>query len=203
MSVGGDPTDDDLPVPDEALVAPVPMRPAPEVLRSAFRDLHGTRLYGFALLLTLGDRARSARLTSDALAASAARTEELRHPERAAAWLRRQVMRQAGRGRSSVDRSAAAPGFALERMGVDAPILAGLSVLTTRERGALVADSVEGLDHGDVATVVGVDGARLDRLLGRARDRYTVAAADALDEGSTGDGPRVARIRAIAARALR
>ena len=192
-----------MPLPEEVLLASVPMRPGPEVLRAAFRDLHGTRLYGFALLVTLGDRARAARLTSDALAAGTARTEELRHPERAAAWLRRQVMRHAGRGPSSVDRSAAAPGLALEEMGVDAPVFAGLSVLTTRERGALVADSVEGLDQGDVATVVGVDGARLDRLLGKARDRYAVAVADALDEGSPHEGPRVARIRAIAARALR
>jgi DNA-directed RNA polymerase specialized sigma24 family protein len=177
------------------------MHPTSEVLRKAFRDLHSTRLYGFALLATLGDRRRAASLTGDALAAGTARTEELRHPERAAAWLRRQVMREAVRGRSADAPSAA--GVDLQEIGVNAPILAGLSALTTRERGALVAASVERFDRRDVATIVDVDGARLDRLIGRARGRFAVAVADALDEDSMREGPWVARIRDIAARALR
>ena len=31
-----------------------------DLIRAAFRDLHGARLHGFALLVTLGDRANAA-----------------------------------------------------------------------------------------------------------------------------------------------
>ena len=74
-----------------------------EAMRAAFRELHGRRLHGFALLLTLGDRPSAARLASEALADGAMRVEELRHPERAAAWLRHRVVERArvGRARTS------------------------------------------------------------------------------------------------------
>ena len=64
-------------------------------MRDAFRELHGSRLHGFAQLLVLGDRHAAAKLASDALADGAARVDELRHPERAAAWLRRRVVERA------------------------------------------------------------------------------------------------------------
>jgi DNA-directed RNA polymerase specialized sigma24 family protein len=175
----------------------------PELVRAAFRDLHGTRLHGFALLVTLGDRARAARLAGEAIAAGTARTTELRHPERAAAWLRRRVTRNVTRsGRPPRRGRAAEGGLALEELGADAAALAGLSALSTRERAALVADSIERLDRGDVATIVGVDGPRLDRLVRRARRRYTETVAAALDETAAGSGPTAMRVRAIAARAL-
>ena len=175
----------------------------PELIRAAFRDLHGTRLHGFALLVTLGDRARAARLTAEALAAGMAQAAELRHPERAAAWLRRRITRAAERGGGTVRRrSADQDRQALAELGVDAAIFAGLSGLTTRQRAALVADSVERLDRGDVATVVGINGARLDRLIRSVRARYAVAVAHALDDESAADGPTAARLRAVAARAL-
>ena len=175
----------------------------PELVRAAFRELHGTRLHGFALLLTLGDRARAARLAGEALAAGMSRTAELRHPERAAAWLRRRVTRNAGRaGRHTQGRSAGDGRPALEELGAGAAAFAGLSALTTRERAALVADSIERLERGDVATIVGIGGARLDRLIRRVRVRYTTTVAAALDEASAADGPTVERIQAIAARAL-
>src|SRR4026207_1016269 len=44
-----------------------------DLLRAAFRDLHGARLYGFALLVARGDRARAAQAASTALAAGAQR----------------------------------------------------------------------------------------------------------------------------------
>lgn len=175
----------------------------PELMRAAFRELHGTRLHGFALLLTLGDRARAARLAGEALAAGMSRTTELRHPERAAAWLRRRVTRNAGRaGRLPTGRSAGDGRPALEELGAGAAAFAGLSVLTTRERAALVADSIERLERGDVATIVGIGGARLDRLIRRVRGRYTATVAEALNEASAADGPTVERIQAVAARAL-
>jgi DNA-directed RNA polymerase specialized sigma24 family protein len=176
----------------------------PDLLRAAFRDLHGPRLHGFALLVALGDRATAARLASEALAAGSARTAELRHPERAAAWLRGRVTRNAERmGRSIGRRRVAGDGApALELLGVEAAGFAGLSALTTRERAALVADSVERLGRHDVATVVGIDGARLDRLIRRARSRYRGTVADALDDAAAVAGPTATRIRAVAARAL-
>src|SRR6187431_2709085 len=73
----------------------------PDVLRAAFRELHGRRLHGFALLLTLGDRPGAARLASEALAAGAMRVDELRHPERAAAWLRHRLVDRARVGRAA------------------------------------------------------------------------------------------------------
>jgi DNA-directed RNA polymerase specialized sigma24 family protein len=175
----------------------------PDLVRAAFRELHGTRLHGFALLIMLGDRARAARLAGEALAAGTARTTELRHPERAAAWLRRRVTRNAPRaGRPARDGSAAEGRRALEELGVGAAEFAGLSSLTTRERAVLVADSVERLERGDVATIVGTDGARLDRLIRRVRGRYAATVADALDDASAARGPTVERIQTIAMRAL-
>lgn len=176
----------------------------PELVRAAFRDLHGARLHGFALLLTLGDRARAARLTAKALAAGAARADELRHPERAAAWLRRHVTRAAEHARGARrQRPTPENRLALEELGADVAVFGGLSGLTTRDRAALVADSVERLDRGDVATVVGVNGARLDRLIHAVRARYAAAVARALDDERATSGPTAARIRAVAARALR
>ena len=175
----------------------------PELMRAAFRDLHGTRLHGFALLVTLGDRANAARLTAEALASGMARADELRHPERAAAWLRRRVTRAAGRSGDPARRRAGPEDRqALAELGVDAAMFAGLSGLTTRQRAALVADSVERLDRGDVATVVGINGARLDRLIRSVRDRYAVAVASGLDDETAADGPTATRIRTLAARAL-
>lgn len=175
----------------------------PELVRAAFRDLHGSRLHGFALLVTLGDRARAARLTGEALAAGTARTSELRHPERAAAWLRRRVTRNADRTRRpGAPRTAGEGRLALDELGADAAAFAGLSALTIRERAALVADSIERLDRGDVATIVGTDGAKLDRLIRRVRRRYTEAVAEALDPDAAMNGPTALRIRAIAERAL-
>ena len=174
----------------------------PELVRAAFRELHGTRLHGFALLLTLGDRARAARLAGEALAAGMSRTTELRHPERAAAWLRRRITSNTDRaGRPTRGRSAGDGRLAIEELGAGAAAFAGLSVLNIRERAALIADSIERLERGDVATIVGIDGARLDRLIRRVRGRYTATVAASLDPSAT-DGPTVERIQAIAARAL-
>jgi DNA-directed RNA polymerase specialized sigma24 family protein len=173
-----------------------------ETLQDAFRELHGTRLHGFALLLTLGDQATAARLAAQALAAGAVRAGELSHPERAAAWLRRRVVRAAGRrgdaGRAPTERRR----VALEELGVDDAALAGLGALGMRERAVLVASTIERLDSRDVATIVGVDGGRLERLVKRARKRAMGAAAARVELGAADDGPLAAHIRSIAARTM-
>ncbi|MGH2401998.1 MAG: hypothetical protein ACRDE6_04745 [Candidatus Limnocylindria bacterium] len=173
----------------------------PAQVRAAFRDLHGARLHGFALLVTLGDRARAARLAAGALTAGGTRLADLRHPERAAAWLRARVLAGAARtGRSQRRRPGVEAMAVLETVGVDAAMLSGLIALTVRERGALVADWIEGLDRRDVATIVAMDGRRLDRLIMQARARYMAVVADA--PGALADGPTADRIRRAAARVL-
>src|SRR5688500_17359124 len=172
-----------------------------ELQRAAFRELHGPRLHGFALLLTLGDQPGAARLAADALAAGSARTSELSHPERAAAWLRQRVVREAGRRRSEMtrpDRRRAA----LEELGVDDAAFAGLRALNLRERAALVATTVERLDRRDVATIIGLDGTRLERHIRRASRRAMRAGAAVHGERPVSVGPLVTRIRDIARRAL-
>jgi hypothetical protein len=172
-----------------------------DLLRNAFRELHGPRLHGFALLMTLGDQAVAARLASEALAAGSARVAELSHPERAAAWLRQRVVREAERRRSQAarpDRRRAA----LEELGVDDAAFAGLSALSHRERAALVVTTIERLDRRDVATIIGLEGMRLERLIRRATRRATRAGSAVHGERPETDGPLVARIRAVARRAM-
>lgn len=179
-----------------------PLRPmAPEPIRTAFRELHGCRLHGFALLLTLGDRARAGALASEALAAGETRIERLRHPERAAAWLRERVTRRAARAGVGAGRRGS--GWAsLTDLGAEAPIVAGLAVLDRLQRAAIIAADVEGLDSRDVAGIVGRDGGRLTRLLSAARRRYAAAHAGAMVGTPPEDGPLAQRLHEIAQRAM-
>jgi hypothetical protein len=71
-----------------------------------------------------------------------------------------------------------------------------------RERAALVATTVERLDRRDVATIVGMHGGRLERLIARARRRATGTGASIPDNELGRDGPIANRIRAIATRAV-
>lgn len=169
----------------------------------AFRQLHGRRLHGFALLVTVGDRPLAARATDEALTAGARlATTTLAHPERAAAWLRgrvlRGVKRKAGPGRTIEPRRDPS----LESLGVDAAALIALGALDLRERAALVASTVERLDPRDVGTIVDADGTRLERLVRRARGKATRAAAATVREPAAVDGPLTSTIRTIARRTL-
>jgi hypothetical protein len=180
--------------------------PEEEVLRAAFRELHGRRLHGFALLYTLGDRQTAARLASDALSAGADQLDEHRHPERAAAWLRRRVV-DGGRGSSN----GRIDGPALVELGAGGPVIAALARLERHERAAIIASGIERLDRRDVATIVGRDGTGLDRLLRRARERYVrvhiaTATATAADPATEPDdapaGPIASHVLDIARRAM-
>lgn len=168
----------------------------PEVLRAAFRDLHGRHLHGFALLLALGDAPRAAQLTVDALDVAVPHVDELRHPERAAAWLRARVVR--------ASRGMARPATHLQplaELGVEPAVAGALGTLHHLERAAIIAAAIERLDQRDVATVVGQDGPALERLLTRARRRYAAAhAARAGDDIPA--GPLIDRVRAEALRAM-
>lgn len=173
---------------------------SPEEVRRAFCDLHGPSLHGFALLLTLGDRRRAQALTSTALAEADAHATALRHPERAAAWLRARVTAAAGRRDSRIDAEARLD--ALEPLGVTTSVLAGLAALDVLERAALIGSEIERLDDRDVATIVGRTGNGFDALLRRARHRYLEGSA-AVSNGPPGlDGPRTDLVRDAAARAM-
>lgn len=175
--------------------------PAPELVRAAFRNVHGRRLHGFALLLTLGDRPSAARATAWALADATEHMGELRHPQRAAAWLRARVLRHA---RAAHDRPP--PGrpdiTVLDELGIEGPVLDALGVIDMPERATIIASDIERLDLREVATVVGMDGPRLGRMLNRARSRYADAFTEVVDDAPS-DGPLVTRIRAVADQALR
>ncbi|HJP72587.1 MAG TPA: hypothetical protein VJ975_12795 [Candidatus Limnocylindria bacterium] len=167
-----------------------------DVVRDAFRELHGRHLLGFALLLMLGDAPRAAQLTVDALQAAVPHLDQLRHPERAAAWLRARVVRSSrGMPRAGLRMQA------LSELGVEPEVAGALGTLRHLERAAVIAASIERLDLRDVATVVGQDGAALERLLARARRRYA-AAHSARAGQEIPAGPLVDRVRAEALRAM-
>jgi hypothetical protein len=166
--------------------------PDDEWVRAAFHELHGRSLHGFALLLTLGDLTHAARLTGEALGEGMARVDEMRHPERAAAWLRARVVRAATRRRVA---NRATPSV-LRGLGADAAVTAGLAALDVRERAALVAALVEHLDQRDVATIVGRDGERLGDLLRAARRRYLVGYLRVASE-DPGGGPLADQLHEI------
>jgi len=177
------------------------------VLQAAFRDLHGARLHGFTLLVALGDRSAAANAAADALADGVQRLAKLRHPERAAAWLRGHVTRTLVRGRRRPGDTDAERRRALGALGVTDAAFDGLATLTVRERAAFVAATIEHLDPIDVETVIGGNAGSVHRVVDSARRSYLATAA----RGVAADGsPRTAdgatfgllatRIEAVASR---
>jgi DNA-directed RNA polymerase specialized sigma24 family protein len=145
------------------------VRPTLPELHAAFRDVHRARLVAFAFLFLLGERAATEDAADEALAAAAGKIDRLRHPERAAAWLRRQVVRSSRfTRRLSTDAT-----IALERVGVSPASQAGLAALDRLERAALIAQLVEGLDSRDVEAIVNRSPRQLEVLLSRARSKYS------------------------------
>jgi DNA-directed RNA polymerase specialized sigma24 family protein len=184
--------------------APSDLREA-DLLRAAFRDLHGARLHGFALLLTVGDRSRAAEAAATVLAAGTARAAELRHPERAAAWLRARLLRTFRRAGDSGRHTRAERRAALLELGVPEPMMAALEGLTVDHRAALVAASIERLALTDVATVLGRDAVATRRILQVARRRYLAATtlwSGDLPAAALPGGEIAARIEQAAARAI-
>ncbi len=145
-------------------------------MRAAFRDLHGAGLHGFAVLLTVGDRSRAASLAAVALAEGTFRVDELRHPERAAAWLRSRVLRAARRTRESGLHSRRERHAALVELGLSEPAIATLEGLSIEDRAAIVASLVERFSPVDVAAILGRDVKATRRIVRTARRRYLAAA---------------------------
>lgn len=173
----------------------MPKPPDDDLLGTAFRDMHATRLNGFALLVSLGDRHRAAAASAHALAEGRQRIHELRHPERAAAWLRARVLRSLRRGTHTESPSLAA----LRPIGVDEHLLAGLAGLSTTERAALVASSVERFGAADVEMILDAAPAATRRIVAAARARY-LAASETADQAAFRSGPLTERVLMVAAR---
>jgi DNA-directed RNA polymerase specialized sigma24 family protein len=155
---------------------------AADLLRAAFRDVHGPRLHGFALLLTLGDRDRAGAAAGRALGAGTARADELRHPERAAAWLRARVMGEVRRQRGQLPQRVDERDATLSELHVLREAIDALGQLPIDERAALIAGAIERLDITDVATVLGQNLGSTRRILRAARAHYLEAAGHALRE---------------------
>jgi hypothetical protein len=177
-----------------------------DLLRAAFRDVHGARLHGFALLVSLGDRARAGAAAGAALGEGIRRARELRHPERAAAQLRHLVLESlrsdaSGRGAPPPDERR----HVLHGLGVDETAFDGLAALAPLERAALVASAVEGFDPIDLETILGSSPADAHRTVARARRRYlaaVLAAARAQPDHPVAAGALTARIDRLAAHTI-
>ncbi|HEY7452172.1 MAG TPA: hypothetical protein VIA02_06620 [Candidatus Limnocylindria bacterium] len=162
-----------------------------------FVELHGDRLLGFAMLVTLGDAPLAGKLSAQALAKGVERIEELRHPVRAAAWLRAEVTKGAGRPAWGHQRpSEIERRDALGSLGVEAPTFDALASLDVRSRAAIVATSVEGFSPADVYEIVGSD-----ERVRKARREYLTAylASSETRQADPPSGELSARVRATAA----
>ena len=176
-----------------------------DLLRAAFRDLHAARLHGFALLVTLGDRARAAQAAANTMATGSERAAELRHPERAAAWLRREVLKELRRTPASRHLTPAERHAALRDLGAAEPAIAALGELTDKHRAALVAGTVERFALTDVATILDTNLAGAQRALHGARREYQSAVAHGMHEmpnAAMAGGALAERIERIAALAV-
>jgi len=178
-------------------------------LAAAFRELHGARLHGFTLLLTLGDRSLAERLAAFSLAAGARQAAALRHPERAAAWLRARALREVHRQRF-LRRSSPAEErrSALAALGVGGATYRGLAALSVDARAALVASAIEQFDPIDVETILDATPAAARHAVAEARNRYLRSATvngsdDSTEPPLDDDGGELARrVQGVAARAF-
>jgi DNA-directed RNA polymerase specialized sigma24 family protein len=164
--------------------------------------VHGARLYGFALLVAAGDAGSARRAAAEVLDAGAAQAATLRHPERAAAWLRRRALLALRRGSDHRAMSEAARQGAVANLGVGIPAYRALRSLALEHRAAVVASAVEGLSSLDVATILGASPERSRRMVADGLKRYLAAVAPALSSDPSPGGELATRIRAMANQAL-
>lgn len=177
-------------------------------LSEAFRELHGRRLHGFALLVSLGEPEHAERAAGEALASGEQQANSLRHPERAAAWLRARTLRALHQG---VSRGAALTPetrrATLAPLGVDSVVYEGLAVLNLEGRAALVASAIERFEPIDTETILGASPAAARRVVSQARSRYLQAVesrpgAHLNGNGSQPEGELAKRVRDTAQRAM-
>lgn len=178
------------------------------MLATAFRNLHGPRLHGFAMLVSLGDEQAAERVAGFSLAAGAEQAAALRHPERAAAWLRARTLRALHQQRSlGQSTPIEARRAALAPLGVDEAVYRGLAALGIKARAALVASDIERFDPIDVETILDAAPAATRHIVAEARNRYLQSANDGASEEADGAldqpaGELAGRVRGVAARAF-
>ncbi len=175
-----------------------------DLLRAAFCDLHGSRLHGFALIVSLGDARRAERTAGDALTVGSRHAAALRHPERAAAWLR---VRAFGQLRHASlfpgSPSTAARRAALAKLGVDEATFNGLASLSLGGRAAVAATIIERFEPMDVEAILGTSSSATRRVVARATRRYLAAVASSeVDSDTTPAGELSRRVHGIAERAF-
>lgn len=176
-------------------------------LTEAFRALHGPRLLGFAMLVTLGEERTAARVAGDALVAGAQQAAALRHPERAAAWLRARALREIRRNSRSSTSAGTPRRAALAGLGVDDTTYEALSALSVEERAAIVASAIERFEPLDIETILGALPAATRRAVAAARVRYLeMIGARPADEApwlaADPRGELASRVSDVAARAM-
>jgi hypothetical protein len=125
------------------------------------------------MLVALGDRRSAERAAGFALDAGAGQAAALRHPERAAAWLRARTLRglheQGWLSRSTpVEQRRAA----LEALGVGDAVYQGLAGLGMDARAALVASAIERFEPIDIETILRAAPAAARHAVAQARNRY-------------------------------
>lgn len=175
--------------------------PNADLLLAAFRDLHGARLHGFALVLVLGERRLAASLAADAIAVVSADAMRLSHPERAAASLRRHVVKLARRrGPHTVLNDERVT--TLSHLGMDGVAAAAVGKLSLMERAALLAGEIEGFAEDDVATILGMTPSRARRAVVDARRRFMARHPAETSELGHQPGPIAGRVRRTATRAM-
>lgn len=176
------------------------------MLTKAFHDLHGSRLHGFALLVTLGDAARAEHAAGEALAAGDEVASNLRHPERAAAWLRARAVQTLRHGVRAAAVGDEARRASLASLGVDAATFLGLAALSIEARAALVASTIERFETIDVETILNANTSATHRMISAARAGYLAAIAETAggqaESTLPAAGPLVTRVQAVASRAM-
>jgi hypothetical protein len=112
------------------------------------------------------------------MARAVSRLGDLRHPERAGAWLRSAALASLVSGRPR--ESEAVRRETLRALGVTDAAFDGMAGMDVRERGAFVAAIVERFEPLDVETILRSDPRTSRRLVDRARRHYLVAAGSAI-----------------------
>lgn len=169
------------------------------MLRAAFRDAHGARLHGFALILTLGDEQLAATLAADALDAGVRHADALRHPERAAAWLRGRVLRKAPPHARRAGPDQEERRTALAALGVDEASYDILQRFSVQQRATLVAGEIEGLAPLDLELVLGSSASSVRRGVSDIRRLFLQRRMEAARETpSLVLGPLEERVQGIA-----
>ena len=160
------------------------------------------------MLVTLGDRQSAELVAGFALAAGANQAAALRHPERAAAWLRARALHTLHQRRSIGRKTAGDVRRAtLATLGVDEAAYRGLAALSLDARAALVASAIERFDAIDIETILDTSPAAARHAVAEARERYvryasSTAQAERDEPDDSPSGELASRVHDVAARAF-